>query len=161
MACGFPPPKIRPIFRSRAEPSPNRIQLNVAALGHGFFHRPQPVVEKVPLPDDARMLGGPGFERRDALLQVEVVGEADQGVEVVRHGDEQPGGPVAEFVVFEKGLKQALPSLREGKLVLVTGLTANRQEPSLLGRIEPMRRIVRETLADGTGGSWGRSALRR
>ncbi len=104
------------------------------------------MIEEPALPIDAKIGSNPALPIFDRVPQIEPLRKLERPVNVIGHGEEQRHSPIPSL--FPKGnrLKQPTPNSLPGQLVPPTRLTVDGDEKSFLGRIDPVRDIVRQGL---------------
>ena len=88
----------------------------------------QPVIEKIPLPLDAKCPGNVFLPFTHNLRHRFIYWKRDQGMQMIRHQKQELHPPITTLMEDPNRLENVCCQLRYGKLILATRFTANGDE---------------------------------
>ena len=134
---------VRPVFRLRDELLSDGILQNVIRFFAPAFVMSQPVLEEIPLPDNASFLGRPflpfaddGFERLARWRK------RNQRVNMIGHEEEKIRPPQKFFLPVTNGLEEVCGNVRYCELILEAFRAVDGDEIDFLLGINPQRDFV-------------------
>ena len=137
-----------PIFRSLAQPFPNRIHENVTRFLFEFVMISQAVIEKIALPTDAELSRHEFFPVPHSRLHSRFAREGNDRMQMIRHQQAQAAVPDESLVVELHGGEHSVAGIGSAQLILAARDTVDGdEEPTGLGH--PLRNCVGQFSADG------------
>lgn len=116
----------------------NRVHQNIICFLNVAFITPQAVLEKIPLPFDLELLGGPFLPFADNLLQrFTGWGKGEQRVQMIWHQKEDMRPPNELFLPMVNGSKKQFGDLTLRQLVLTAFPTVDCDKINFPLRINP------------------------
>ena len=136
------PPNICPIFRLLRQTRSHRVLANVFFFGARTLFATQPVIEKIPLPPDMHRPRTELFPFRNHHAHLSLLGKQYQGVQMVRHQQEQLHPPIAASILMRNRLEYLSGDFRRTELIATTRPTTDRDKENRVVRTNKRRNAM-------------------
>lgn len=141
-------PDVWPIFRGTHQPGTHGIVQDIFDLVAEALVAAQPMLEEIPLPRDAKLLGCPGFPfGNDRFHRFARCGKRQEGVRVIRHQQKHMCVPHLMLIAEGHRLKHPSGHCFARELILTARLAANGDEINRIIRASPRRNVMRQLVA--------------
>ena len=137
-----------PVFRPIAQPFAHWIDQYVTLFLRFLMMIAQAVVEEIALPRDTLCACQKFLPVRDDGFQTGFERKSDEGVQMIRHEQQQPAIPDQALMIPGCCGKYGVTDVRAAKMVLVARLAIDGDEEKAAFR-NPLRDLVWQAFADG------------